>query len=217
MNLGKAIAVVVALASAGCATAAQQKAQQIQAVSQLASAEFKQCVYRVRDKPEYALLIPHSVDLSTGQPTMQQLIDETVPTAEEAKLLIARHDDALPCRKRFVDQLSTTVPAFADIMLMEMANADAIAALLVQRKITWAEATRQEQKLAGDARSKLLSAGREIDIQLGAEHQVELARRQAASNALMQWSLDQQMINSINRPKLTTCNAMGTFVNCVSH
>jgi hypothetical protein len=63
----------------------------------------------------------------------------------------------------------------------------------------------------------MLSLDRQVSAELRAAHQEELARRQAASNALMEWSQNQQLINSINRPTMTTCSNMGVFTTCSSH
>ena len=48
-------------------------------------------------------------------------------------------------------------------------------------------------------------------------HQAELARRQAAAQAIAQWAQTQQAINAMNRPVTTNCMNLGSgMVNCVS-
>ena len=87
---------------------------------------------------------------------------------------------------------------------------------MVERKITWAEAARRSQAEASETRQKLVAADREWAAELNNAHQAELAHRQAAANALMQWSLQQQMINAATRPVTTNCNAFGSSVSCTS-
>ena len=44
-----------------------------------------------------------------------------------------------------------------------------------------------------------------------------LARRQAAAQAIAQWAQTQQVINAMNRPVTTNCTNLGSgIVNCVS-
>jgi hypothetical protein len=44
--------------------------------------------------------------------------------------------------------------------------------------------------------------------------QAELQRRAAAASALQQWSYQQQVLNSLNRPTTTNCSVTGGFINC---
>jgi len=148
---------------------------------------------------------------------MRQLTDETLPTMEEARLLAERHDQIVPCRKRAYEQMMVVAPGIANALLNGWTEWDANLAQLVERKITWAQATRRSQDIGAQTRAEARAADQQITGELRAEHEAELDRRQQAAEALMQWSAQQQMINSLNRPTFTTCNAMGTFVNCMSH
>jgi hypothetical protein len=88
---------------------------------------------------------------------------------------------------------------------------------LVKRKITWGESKRQGQQVVLAAKQKGLDASRQLSKDLAASHQAEMAQRQAASNALMQWSVQQQMINNANRPVITNCTEGIGSINCVSN
>ena len=48
------------------------------------------------------------------------------------------------------------------------------------------------------------------------QHESELARRQAALDAMARWAQTQQVINAINRPVITNCTRAGNFTNCMS-
>jgi hypothetical protein len=209
------LAVVAVLT--GCATAAQRQAQQSGVAIREAMTQFKACVVPILDKPEYAPLLVHTPDIDTGQHTMAQLTDETIPSVEDARLFGARFDDSNPCRSRLLTALSTARPDVVPILARSYTHGSAIVVLIVERKITWAEAARRSQENSDNLREQLTLADRQWIADLNASHQAELAQRQAASSALMQWSEQQQLINSINRPVQTNCSHMGAVTNCTSY
>ena len=88
---------------------------------------------------------------------------------------------------------------------------------IVQRKITWAEGARRSQALSSEYRQNAAAADRQWQANLTASHNAELARRQTAGAALLQWSAQQQMINAANRPVMTNCSRFGNSVNCTSY
>lgn len=94
--------IAFALILAGCSTEAGRQAQQPGATRQ-AWEQFKACAQRVIDKPEYAALQVHTVNLDTMQPTTTQLTDETIPSEQDARLFAARFDDVNPCRESLPD------------------------------------------------------------------------------------------------------------------
>lgn len=206
----------MALALGGCATGAQRQAQQTGAGLQDIKAEAKACFAAVRSKPEYQPLLVHSPDLDSGQPTMAQLTNETLPSPSEARLVAASYDDASRCRNRILSALSGVRPDIVPILSNTYIEGSTVTALLVQRKITWAESARRGQSRLGEMRQRLAEADRQWITDLNASHQAEMAQRQAAANALMQMSAQQQMINAMNRPVVTNCFRTGGFVNCTS-
>jgi len=89
LGLGCCGVVLLALTLGGCSTEAGRQAQQPEATQQ-AWEQFKACAQRVIDKPEYAALQVHTVNLDTMQPTTAQLTDETFPSEQDAQLFAAR-------------------------------------------------------------------------------------------------------------------------------
>jgi hypothetical protein len=191
--------------------------QQTTVTIRQAQTDLKSCLQAVANKPEYAPLLPHTPDLATGEPSMAQLTDETVPTPDDARLFVARHDEMAPCRRQLLTTLSAVRPDAVPTLANAMTASDQVLVQLVERKITWAEGMRQHQQIMAQARDKLAAADREWFGEMRVENQAELDRRQAAANAMMQWSLQQQMINAATRPVVTNCNTLGSFVNCTSH
>jgi hypothetical protein len=205
------------LAAAGCATQAQRQVQQVGNSLREARAQVKACVQSVESKPEYALLLPHTLGPGATQPTMAMLTDERLATPEEARLWAVRHDELSICSDQMQQAFASARPDVVPIYAAGRAASDAIAVQLVERKITWAELARRVQGLNTELRQQLAAADREWMGERNMEHRDELAGRERAANALMQWSLGQQMINAANRPVFTNCNGFGNSVNCVTH
>lgn len=199
-----------------CATTAQRQAQQANTAIRAAAADFKACGMPIINKPAYASLLRHTSDVNTGQPTMTQLTDETVPSAEEAHLWTDRHDELITCRQQLLSAVSKSRPDVVPIFVDQITRSDAITVLLVERKIAWGEAARREQATQGDLKEKLAAADRQWNADINAASEAEMARRQAATGALLQWSAQQQLINQMNQPVRTTCSSAGNFVNCTS-
>lgn len=215
-RMGTLLPLLAVLFVDACATTAQRQAQQIGAATREAGAQAKACTAAVLAKPEYTQLLAHSVDLAAAQFTMAQLTDETRISSDEARLFGTRHDDLGLCRARFLTALSAARPDIVPILIADYTKGDAIAVQLVERRITWGEWARQLQALSSDAHQQLATADRELIASLNASNQAELAQRQAAAAALLQWSAQQQMINAVNRPVQTTCNTVGGFTNCTT-
>ena len=131
------------LVLAGCATAAQCQATQVSAITREAAVELKTCIVAIRDKPEYLSLLPHLADLETGQHTMRQLTDETVPTPTEAQLIAASTDETNICRHHFLAVISQARPDVVPVIAGNMVKRDQIAVDLIERQITWGGAARQ--------------------------------------------------------------------------
>jgi hypothetical protein len=138
------------VAFAGCTTGAQRQAQQTGVATREASAQFKTCTAAVISKPEYTSLLPHTPDLESGQPTMAQLTDETLPSTAEAKLFASRHDEINPCKSRFLSTLSTVRPDIAVVFADSFTAGTSLSVELVEQKITWAEWAKRGQALKGN-------------------------------------------------------------------
>jgi hypothetical protein len=159
---------------------------------------------------------------------MTQLTDERLAAPDEARLFGARYDEGNPCKARLLHALAAPRPDLVPILADNYAKGSAIAVELVERKITWGEFARRVQALSTDFRQKTAAADRQLVADLNASSQAEMAQRQAAGAALMQWSAQQQMINAINRPVVpvyqmpvqqpmrlqTNCTTIGNITSC---
>jgi hypothetical protein len=103
------------------------------------------------------------------------------------------------------------------ILAKTFAEADDDAITFVQRKRSWGEHVRRGRDRALAMQAGLQVEGQRIVAGLEQSHQAELARRQAALNAMAQWAQTQQVISAMNRPVTTNCMNLGSgIVNCVS-
>ena len=89
---------------AGCVmpTAAQQEAGQVASVAQGARMQLIACVEQVDARPDLRPIAWRLPNPATGEFTMTQMTDETVPTPAEAKLVSSWYDAATACGNGFL-------------------------------------------------------------------------------------------------------------------
>lgn len=155
---------------AGCATAAQKRAQQADSIMTEARTQVKTCLTTIRAKPEYTSLLPHLPDPNTDQFTMAQLTDEKIPSPRDARLIASRYDDMGTCRIQFLNSVSLARPDVVPVIANAYAEGSMIVASLVERKITWAESARREQAILVELRQKAADADRQWTADLSASH-----------------------------------------------
>ena len=113
-RLGSSSVVLIALILANCAKAPPPGAD-LGGLGQ-----FKTCVTSVIDKPEYAAVRVHTLDLDTMQPAPAELADETIPTAEDARLFAVRFDEVNPCREEFLKAIAIPRPNWASVVAADL-------------------------------------------------------------------------------------------------
>ena len=211
-----AIAVLTAGLLAGCTTAAQRQYQAMATGNREIIAQIKSCGTEVYNAPEAAVLRPHS-PLDVREATLAQLSDQSLPTKQEVAAVLALHPRAQACRKAALDGLLSTTPSVVPILAKEFAAGDDDTIAFVQRKLPWGERLRRGRDRILALQAVLQAEERRIVSGLERSHEAELARRQAAAQAIAQWAQTQQVINAMNRPVTTNCTNLGSgIVNCVS-
>jgi len=225
-----AVAVASTLSVAGCAgmgpgpTAAQREVSAMGSTLQVAMAQRKACILEVHTRPEFASLLPHLGDPVTGF-SMAQMTDETRPTAKEAALLAPFFDANSGCFRAYVTAIQSVRPDIAVIWENEHTAAKSqVAAPLVERQITWAEAARRSRRLGSETNAQIAAANQRYLAGENVEHQAELNRRAALQMQLMQnmqrtYETQQQTIYQPIQPQRQfhcTSMVMGTLVstNC---
>ena len=168
---------LIALILASCGKSAPPGAATLEAWVQ-----FRTCVTSVIEKPEYGALRVHTLDLDTMQPARPELVaDETIPSAQDARLFAARFDAVNPCREDLQRVVAIPRPDLVPILADEFKAAGAISELVVERQVTWAEAARRAQELSSDVRQKVAAADLEWTADIIPFHQPDMAQIRAAA------------------------------------
>jgi hypothetical protein len=216
MKQGRPIALIAcALLLAGCATAAQRQYQAIVAGNKAVADEAKTCTAAVYNSPEAAPLRPH-VPLDPREATLAQLSDTTFATGPEIAAIELLHPRLKACQKAILDGLANTTPGAAPVLAKAYSAADDDTILFIQRKLSWGDRVKRGRDRAIATQEALQAEGQRVVSGLQQEHEAEIAQRQRAAEALAQWAQTQELINAANRPVITSCNAFGNTVNCMS-
>jgi predicted transcriptional regulator len=115
-----------------------------------------------------------------------------------------------------LNQISQTTPSLVPIYASLYAKGEGSLVDLIQKKQSWGEHLRRVKDAVVEAKLQISQENQRIVAGLNHSHEAELARRQAAANAMSQYLETQQIINNMNRPVTTNCNQFGNIVNCVS-
>lgn len=214
-----ALLVVTALL-AGCATQAQRQFQAIRTNNQSAAQALTACLAAANASTDLAPIEAH-MPLDITKATLQQLSDTSLMSDREKQSMLELHPKLQACREAFVNQVSQTTPSIAAIYAALYTKSEGSLIDLLQRKQSWGDHLRRVNGYIADARIQITQEEQRIVAGLNRSNEAELARRQAATNAMMQYYETQQIINSMNRPVLTNCTGantlVGTQINCVSH
>ena len=227
-TLGKATRLIVVIFAcvliSSCQTVTQRQVASIQEGSEAANKKIMACVSKIETNPAYQSIALHTPLNGQVNPTLAQLNDNGKPNDEEVQVIIAIHNEMAPCRERAIEDYMKIAPGIVPTIVHLYHESDLIAAELIQRKITWGEANKKSYALRVDYLAQIQVASVQLERDLAASHQGELAQRQAALNSLSQWAdqqqvliQNQQMINSLIRPVITNCSNYDNSTHCRSY
>jgi hypothetical protein len=209
------VALLLAGLLGGCATAAQRQYQAMATGNLAILAQAQNCTTEVYNSPDAASIRSHS-PIDPREATLAQLSDQSLPNKQEIAAVLVLHPRLQACRKAILDGLLNTTPSVIPILTKEYAGADDDTIAFVQRKMSWGERVKRARDRLIGLQASLEAEQQRIIAGLERSHEAELARRQAATNAISQWAQTQQVINAMNRPVFTNCTGMGSMVNCIS-
>jgi hypothetical protein len=214
VGLGAAFHLAAMLAVSACETQAQRHAEAITTGIQESYMVAMSCIENANASFTHTNLYrrfpPPPVSLA-------HLADTTVPSEQDRQDLIAYHAATLPCRTQMLEGYRRSAPLLATITAEYFNILDSIYLKLAEGRISYGEANRAKSELDGIYERAWQEAVTAIDRDLMVAQQVELQRRAAAASALQQWSYQQQVLNSLNRPTRTNCSVTGGFINCQSY
>ena len=156
----KAIFIGIALlAVAGCAGKAPPEAARVHGIAATDAPAIDACWRKVLTSPQHQALKDRTGD-HADSPTAAMKSNPAKATPQEAVLLRSLQQDYLvPCRRMALESAAKVHPAIAAILTDSYARADANAARLIDREITWGEYVSENQAIVTHRRAALLAAG----------------------------------------------------------
>lgn len=110
------------------------------------------------------------------------------------------------------------MPSVAPILERSVAAGDDANILLVQRKMPWGEWTRRARDRAVAVKAALLGETQQITAGLEQRHEAELARRQAAADAIARAARENAAISAMQMQQLNNrsinCTYGGGYMSC---
>lgn len=217
------ILLACALAVAGCQTAAQRQFQELQSNATRANEAWVACSLGVVNTPEFRPIVRRVAKppLPGARSALERIGDPDLATPEEIRLIPAFHEAISACWTGLAEGYDKVDQA-QSALIRSIQNDSANRWLaIMRRQITWGQANQQ----ADAALTVFLQQTRENDQRavgrLENMHAAEISNRQAAAAALsaagasmQRAAIQQQMLNTMNRPVTTNCLRTGNFVNC---
>lgn len=127
---------------------AQANTTQNRGTIERAVAERRACIQRLRDRSEYAVLLPYLSDMATARFSFTQMANAAIPTPAQASVYaryvdVAKAECSVPFLQAVRPMLS---PQQLQAMEASWSEADSVAAQLARRQMTWGEfASRSNQ------------------------------------------------------------------------
>jgi len=180
-----ALMLLLALGLLGCATAAQRELVGMAAGYRDASQKFQACVAAIYNQPDLEPL-RRDLPLNVQNASLAQLANTNFVSAEQERLILANHPKYQACRQQVIDELSPTMPSVAAIFLKGQVDTDNRIVALLQKKLRWGEFLQQWRQAGLERLAEMEAEGRRMMASLQQAHEAELARRQAAIQALGQ-------------------------------
>lgn len=150
-------------------------------------------------------------------PDLRLLTIKATPTDAEVESLIAHYTDEQECRRLTLEGLASIHPALVTWQSGCYARSDAALVRLVRQEVTYGDHNAAALDRFQRCRSELFETAQAIDAQTANAHAYEMQQRQNAARALQQWSYQQSIVQSLNRPRMTNCTYNGPFLNCVTN
>ena len=210
----------------GCTTTAQQKADQIKKQLATVTRSGSDCMERVNNsnvgkKLDEILIIrgPGNVQNKFKKVRIDRKIGD-----RELKLLDRYMRKGGKCRKQILEGLSQAHPAFVKVMTNHYSKLDSIVVDLARKDIMIGNANEQILQSYQELQNNLETARRRVNRQLRQLQENEIKRRQAAIQALQQWSYQQrklknqqQILNELRQPTYTDCQYFGNQLSCSTY
>lgn len=223
------VLLLIVIAMGGCATPTEREAKRIKAAATTAFNQANQCQAQIGQSSEWQELSAYLPPLDGGEPPMSLRINDNVPTAAQAALLVKLFNDRLlPCQTLAVADFQTVHPALAVAAAEFNAGANQAFARLAARQLTWGAYASLSATLKAEARGNWTKAAQKVEAEIEARLDADdRRRREIRSNAYNVWvtqtmldqnaialNQNQQLINRAYLPRMTNCTRSPHFISC---
>jgi hypothetical protein len=179
--------------------------------------ELQACTRGAKNFPGMDLIRAHVPD-SPAQPTLDQLIDETLVSTEEAAAWREFHAAVEKCRQQALTQMIEVVPGIATILSTGYARGDDYLTDLLLKKITWGEYARRSRDLDSEVRRQLVAEDQREASGVQRVQEADAAERARRASELADIFKNIQIPPPpvIRPPIMTNCQQMGATINCMT-
>ena len=201
----------------GCATQAQREIQARNDATELGNKQGAACQAAVQEKPEYAEVLALLPVFNVEAMPLGAKLNASYANDQQADALIALRIDMQHCAEIRYAAWQATAPETVAIFREGNAAVDEIFASLIRRQATWGEGASRLQKATSATIMQVRKHEAGAMALANSSHAAEMQRRASIAGAIQSNLAQQQMVNSLNRPRSTNCNTFGTTVNCTSY
>lgn len=215
----KKLALLLALLLAGCATPhptqSQVEARRILQERDQTVRITRDCKARVESSDAWQSL-GGKMAPAFGEPLLEQRLLETRPTARERASILSVQGELAGCRKRIIESAGAAHPSYAGVLADAYAESDAALVVLLKSG-TWGQYAEARARIVAESNGRQRQVAQEIAADLKRGDAEELKRRQQAAASFRQWTYQQQVLNAMSGPKVTTCDVVGSLVTCSTY
>ena len=173
--------------SACGSTEAQVEVTNVQKDVLTSISEYKTCQTALASSPNYSSLAQR-FPLDNSDPTLEELSDNTLPTADQIQQVLDWHKGIATCRLNLIVASQGSFPFMTEALNSSWAATDATLVPLVQDRVTWGATNQQLVEVNRQSRGRVQTALEEFEQREGERNQAELAHRAAIWGAsLVEW------------------------------
>jgi hypothetical protein len=211
------LAILLVSSLSGCATEAQRHMDSVRQATELGNERGRACFALVRANQTYLEVLTFFPVLDSEAMPLATTLNQSYATPDQATTLVALNRDVQACRELRYVAWQDTDPVSVSIFRDGDVEENEIYAGLVRRQISWGDAASRLQKTARFTIARVRKNEANMRADAEQSHSAELGRRAVIGAAIQQSIAQQQMINSMNRPRTTNCTGFGNSVNCTSY
>lgn len=225
MQLRVVVALLGALAMAGCAAAEQFEIVRVRREARYVTAAQNACFDTIKADPAFRAL-EGKIAWFSSQPPSAVLANTDKPTADDVQLLFARRTASQACRKQGLEAIDGVHPSFIGVLVDLYTGTDRLFLQLVTGQVSWGEYARRNLQSTATANDRIRALpgviGRQVNT--GNWYTHETQERQRVSPLFPPWIAVQEQLEAqrqalapATRPTIVRCQYVsGRTLQCAS-